>query len=143
MYFWVTVCKTVRYMLSDRCLSCLSCLTCLSVPLVYCGQTVRWIRMPLCTEAGLGPSTLCYMGTQFLPKGAEPPIFGPCLLWRNGWMNQVPLGTEIGLGPGDIVRWYHGDPAPSKKGAQQHPTFRPMTIVSKRLDGTRCHLVQR
>jgi len=36
--FWATVCKTVRPMLSDRCLSCLS--VCLSVTLVYCGQTV-------------------------------------------------------------------------------------------------------
>ena len=40
--FWTTACKTVRPMLSDRCLSvCLSvCLSCLSVTLVYCGQTV-------------------------------------------------------------------------------------------------------
>jgi len=36
-------------MLSDRCLSCLS------VMLVYCGQTVGWIKMPLGTEVGLGP----------------------------------------------------------------------------------------
>jgi len=21
------------------------------------------------------------------PKGAEPPIFGQCLLWPNGWMD--------------------------------------------------------
>jgi len=39
--FWATVCKTVRSMLSDRCLSCLS--LCLSVMLVYCSQTVGWI----------------------------------------------------------------------------------------------------
>jgi len=32
---WATVCKTVRPMLSDRCLSCLSCL---HVTLVCCGQ---------------------------------------------------------------------------------------------------------
>jgi len=31
--FWATVCKTVRPVLSDRCLSCLS------VTLVYCVQT--------------------------------------------------------------------------------------------------------
>ena len=37
--FWATVCKTVRPMLLDRCLSVLS--------LVYCGQTVGWISMPL------------------------------------------------------------------------------------------------
>jgi len=35
--FCETVCKTVRPMLSDRCLSCLSCPV---LRLVYCGQTV-------------------------------------------------------------------------------------------------------
>jgi len=46
--FEATVCKTVCPMLSDRCLYVLSCLyVCLSVTLVYCGQMVGWIRMPL------------------------------------------------------------------------------------------------
>jgi len=40
--FWVTICKTVRPILSDRCLS-----VCLSVTLVYCGQTFGWIKMKL------------------------------------------------------------------------------------------------
>ena len=39
------------------CLSCLSVCpvlsVCLSVTLVYCGQTVGWIKMPLGTEVGL------------------------------------------------------------------------------------------
>jgi len=98
-------------------------------------------------------------------KGAQQPspIFGPCLLWPNGWMAQdatwygdrhgprrrhcvrwgpscahgkghsspyfsahvycgqtagcirIPLGTEVCLGPGDIV--LHEDPAPTRKGA--------------------------
>jgi len=50
--FWATVCKTVRLMLSDRC-SVLS--VCLSVTLLYCGQTVGWIKMKLGVEVGLGP----------------------------------------------------------------------------------------
>jgi len=29
------------------------CLSCLSVTLVYCGQTVGWIKMPLGMEVGL------------------------------------------------------------------------------------------
>jgi len=29
-------------------------LSCLSATLVYCGQTVGWIKMPLSTEVGLG-----------------------------------------------------------------------------------------
>jgi len=39
-------------MLSDRCLSV--CLSALSVTLVYCGQTVGWIKMKLGTEVGFG-----------------------------------------------------------------------------------------
>jgi len=39
-----------RTMLRDPCLS-----VCLSATLVYCGQTVGWIKMPLGTELGLGP----------------------------------------------------------------------------------------
>jgi len=34
-------------------LSCLSCLSVLSVTLVYCGQTVGCIKIPLGTEVGL------------------------------------------------------------------------------------------
>jgi len=35
-----------------------------------------------------------------------------------GWI-KMPLGTEVGLGPGDIV--LDEDPAPPQKGAQQPP----------------------
>jgi len=43
----------------------------------------------------------------------------------------MPLGAEVGLGPGDIV--LDGDPALPRQGAQQPlPTFRPMSIVAKR-----------
>jgi len=50
--------KTVRSMLSDRCLSVLPVYV-LSVTLVYCDQTVGWINMKLGMEVGLGPATLC------------------------------------------------------------------------------------
>ena len=42
----------------------------------------------------------------------------------------MPLGTEVGLSPGNIV--LDGDPAPPRKGAQQPPTFRPLSILAKR-----------
>jgi len=57
---------------------------------------------------------------------------------------KMPLGTKVGLGldPSDIV--LDGDPAtPPQKGTQPSPNFRPMSIVAKRLDGSRCHLVWR
>ena len=56
-----------------------------------------------------------------------------------GWI-KMPLGEEVGLGPGDIV--LNGDPAPLERGTVP-PTFRSMSIVSKRLDGSRYHLVLR
>ena len=34
----------------------LSCLSRMSVTLVYCGQTVGWIKIPLATEVDPGPS---------------------------------------------------------------------------------------
>jgi len=80
-------------MLSDRC-PILS--VCLSVTLVYCDQTVGWIKMK--------------------------------------------LGTKVGLDPGHIV--LDGDPAPLPK-RDTTPNFRPMSVVVKRLDGLRWHLVGR
>jgi len=41
---------------------------------------------------------------------------------------KTPLGTEVDLSPGHIV--LDGDPAPPAKGAQQPPSFRPMSIVA-------------
>jgi len=97
---------------------------------LYCGQTAAWIKMPLGTDVGLGLyATLCSLWTQLPPeKKAHPPhaIFGPCLLWPNGWMDELtPLGTEIDLGPGHIV--LDGVPAPAK-GAQQPPLFAPCLL---------------
>ena len=40
----------------------------------------------------------------------------------------MPLGTEVGLGPGHIA--LDGNIAPPE-GAQQPPTFRPMSIAAK------------
>jgi len=126
---------------------------------MYCGQTAGWIRMAFGMEVGLGRPHCARWGSSSLPKkgGRAPsPIYGPCLLWPNGWMDQdetwhgdaswfrphcarwgpssppqkgrspqfaahdycgqtaawinMPLGTEVGLGPDDIV--LDGDPAP-------------------------------
>ena len=46
--------KTVRHMLSVRCLS-----VCLSVTLLNCGQTVGWIKLKLGVQVGLGLATMC------------------------------------------------------------------------------------
>ena len=59
--FWATVCKTVRPMLSDRCLSVLS------VTFVHCGQTVGRIKMKLGMQVGLVP------GNNVLDEDPTPP----------------------------------------------------------------------
>jgi len=74
-----------------RTLSVLSCPV-LSVTLVYCGQTVGWIK--------------------------------------------VPRGMEVGLGPGHIV--LDGTQLPHKRDPAA-PTFRPISVVAKWLDGSGCH----
>ena len=96
--FWATVCKTVRNILSDRCLSV--CLSVLSVTLVYCGQTVGRINHQDET-------------------------------WHAGKPRPWP----------HCARWEPSSPFP-EKGAQP-PNFRPISIVAKLLDASRCHLVQR
>ena len=57
----------------------------------YCGQTAGCIKMPLGMDVGLGPGDFVLDGDPAPPsqKGVgAPPIFGPCLLWPNGWVDQ-------------------------------------------------------
>jgi len=79
--FGGTVCKTVRFMLSDRWLS------------VVCNVDVLWPNGWMDYDAtclGLGPDHIVLDGDPALPqKGAAPnPVFGLCLLWPNGWTDQ-------------------------------------------------------
>jgi len=121
-------------LLSDRCLSCLMTV-CLPVTLVYCGQTVGWIKMKL------GHIALDGDPAPLPPKESQPPNFRPmCYGQTAGWI-KIPLGTEVGLAPGDIVRWEPCSPK-GGGGAEQPPLFSPC-IGAKRLDGSRCHLVRR
>ena len=49
----------------------------------------------------------------------------------------MKLGKEVSLSPSDTV--LDGDPAPPKKrGTALPPTFQQMSIVARRLDGSRC-----
>ena len=75
-------------------------------------------------------------------KGAQqPPLFGPCLLWPNGWMDQDT--TWYGGRPRPrphCVRW---GPSSPPKGHSSPSNVRPMSVVAKQLGGSRCHLVGR
>ena len=140
LVFWATVCKTVRPMPSDRCPVCLS--VCLK----------RW-----CTVAKRLDESRCHL------VGGRPRPRQLCVRWgprspspkgggtfhqfsthaycgqTAGWI-KMALDTEVNLSPGDFV--LDGDPAPPQKGGGAPPQFRPIS-VAKRLDGSRCHLVQR
>ena len=146
---------------------CLSLCPVLSVTLVYCGQTVRRIKMKLGMQVSLGPGHIVLDGDPApLPqRGTAPfPISGPYLLRPNGCIDQdMSLGMELGLGPGDFcVRW--GPRSLPKNG--QSPQFSAHVycdqtakwikmplgmevgldrsdIVAKRLHGSRCQLVWR
>ena len=54
---------------------------------------------------------------------------------------KMPLGMEVGLSPGDFVLDWNLASYPKRGGAP--PNFRPISIVAKRLHGSRCHLVRR
>jgi len=56
-----------------------------------------------------------------------------------GWI-KMKLGMKVGLGPGHIV--LDGDPALPRRGTAV-PNFGPISVVAKRLDVSRCHLVRR
>jgi len=61
-----------------------------------------WIKMALGMEVGLSPGDFVLDGDAARPqKGgrAPSPIFGPFLLWPNGWMHQD-------------ATWYGGRPEP-------------------------------
>jgi len=110
---------------------------------VYCGQTAGWIKIVLGTEVGLIPGDLVVLDGDPAPsqKGVRTPspIFGQFLLWPSGWMHQD--ATWYGGRPpptGLCVRCGH---SPSPKRGRSPPNFRPMFIVPKRLDASRCHLV--
>jgi len=51
----------------------------------------------------------------------------------------MSLGTEVNLGPGDVV--LDGVAASPERGTA--PSFRFMSIVAKRLDGSRHQLVRK
>ena len=96
-------------MLSDRSLSDLS------VTLVYCGQTVAWIKMKLGTKVGLGPGHIVL----------------ECRTQMSDRLATIDLGRTLGALPwlcpllGD-----GGCPSPKKGGTA--PNVRSRSIVAKR-----------
>jgi len=106
-------------------------------------------------ERARGPyhrAKFAMVGFEFHPQPGWPKTLSFCLFvclsvchaferQTAGWMKLV-LGMEVGLSPGDFM--LDGDPVPfPKKGRSPPPNFRPISIVPKRLDASRCHSVWR
>jgi len=91
-----------RFVLCYQTVACLSvcpvlgCLSCLSVTLVYCGQTVGWIKMNLDIAIGLGPAYCVTWGPSSPPQTGHSPRLSAhvCSGQTAGWI-KVPLGTEV------------------------------------------------
>jgi len=82
---------------------------------LYCGQMAGCINMPLGMEVGLSPGDYVLHGDPVPPpqKGAEPPIFGPCLLWPNSCMDQD-------------ATWYRRRPRPTRHCARWGSSSPPL-----------------
>ena len=114
---------------------------------IGCGQMASWIKMSLGMEVGLGPGDFMLDGgpSSPLPKrehSLPPPKFSAHVYCGQtaGWMKLV-LGMEVGLSPGDFV--LYGDPAAPPLKGHSPSNFRPVSVVAKRMDGLRSHLVWR
>jgi len=110
---------------------------------VCCGQTAGWIKMPRGREVDLGPGDIVLdEKTAPPPKGGTAPPILAYVLWPNGWMDQDT--TWYGGRPWPrphCVTW--GPSSPTKNKGHSTTNFRPMSVVAKRLDRSRCHLVGR
>jgi len=101
---------------------------------------VGWIKMKLGMKVGLSPghTVLDEKPAPSPPKGHSPQ-FSAHIFYSQmaGWI-KMPLSMEVGLGPSDIV--LDGDLAPiplPQKGEGQSPPIFGMSIVAKRLLGSR------
>ena len=86
----------------------------------FCGQMSAWIKISLGMELGLDPGYFVLDGDPALPlqKGEQSPpppspqIFGPCLLWPNGWMDEADT-------------WHGGRPHPRRVCVRRGPSPPP------------------
>jgi len=102
---------------------------CPNLPSADLGLVVHVFSWPrprqLCV--GWGPSCL-------VPKKGAP-IFAHVGCGQTaGWI-KMPVGMQVGLGPSDIV--LDGDPAPPPQKGGRAPNFWLLSIIAKRLDGSR------
>jgi len=100
--------------------------------------------MPLGMEVVLGRGHIV-LEEDPPPKGHSPQFSVNICCDQTTGLIKMPLGRDVDVSPGDIV--LYGDPAPPPRGPQPQFSARvrcgPVSVVAKRLDGSRCHLVRR
>ena len=118
---------------------------------VRCGPVAGWTKMPLGMEVGLGPGDIVLdMWTQLtpLPRKSQLPNVRPMsIVAKQAVCIRIPLGKLIRRRGRPqprrhCVRWVPCS-SPSPKGTPHSPQFSAMSVLAKRLDGPRCHLVRR
>jgi len=76
-------------------------------------------------HVGLGPGHIVFDGDTTPPKrGTAPPLFGPCLWWPNGWMDQHSTWYEVRRYASDqVTLCYMGSSSPPPKKKVTAPQF--------------------
>jgi len=128
---WATVYKTVRPIGTlSVCVSVSVSDSLCPVTLVYCGQTVGWIKMPLGMEVGLFPCDIVLDGAQLPPrKGAQQSSHFSAHVYCGqtaGYQDATWYGDRR-RPKSHCVRW--GPTTPPQKGAQHPPLLRFMDCV--------------
>jgi len=108
--------------------SCKESFSDLSFTFICCASFVHFFGRPFIKQF-----TLCYQ-TIVCPVS----VLSACnvgVLWPNGWMHQDETWNAGRPRPWPhCIRWRPSSPSPN---------FRPISVVAKRLDGSRCHLAGR
>ena len=96
-------------------------------PMSIVAETAAWIKMTLVMDVGLSSRDFVLDGDPD-SQSRLPHIFGPCLLWRNGWVDQDTTWHESMPQPRrPCVRWGHSTP-PRKGGGAPSPIFGPFLL---------------
>jgi len=97
---------------------------------VYCGQTARCIKMPLGIEVDLGLRDIVLDVDPAPPQkkghNHSHPIFGPCLLWPDGWMDEE--AAWYGSRPRFRPHCTRRGPSSRERGTASPPLFGPCLL---------------
>jgi len=89
--------------------------------------------MALGMEVGLGSGDFAFDEDPAILQNRghthHQPVFGPCLLWPNGWIDED--ATWYGSRPRPSAHCIRRGPSSARNGHSSPPSFRPMSNVAK------------